>query len=177
MASDKTAPVHSDDIDETPETPHAPPPGMVPLSAIEGLGKSIADAINSTQRRKQPFGAYDPKSSYHPDKTKTPKLNRDFYQNGGRANPINLLDEEIRLLNRITHSGRYLNRVVEVRVDDSSAEETVHINYNNKGIEQRLQNKQLWNGLVDLLRKVVAQQEVEDAEEEEIRGRRFAKRR
>ena len=146
MATGKTA--LSDDLDETPDTPNTPPPGMVPLSAIEGLGKSIADAINSTQRRKQPFGAYDPKSSYHPNKAKIPKLHRDFYQNGYRANPITLMDEEIHLLNRITHSGRYLNRVVEVRVDDSSAEEVVHINYNNKGIEQRLQNKQLWNGLV-----------------------------
>ena len=150
---------------------------MVPISAIEALGKSIGEGIAKTQQRKQPFGLYDPKSSYHPNKAKTPKLKRDFYQNGYRANPITLLDEEIHLLNRITHSGRYLNRVVEVRVDDSSAEEVVHINYINKGIEQRLQNKQLWNGLVDLLRKVVAVQEAEDLEDAELRERRSAKRR
>ena len=175
MATDKTPP--SDDLDETPDTPNTPPPGMVPLSSLEAFGRTIGEAIAKTQQRKQPFGLYDPKSAFHPNKAKTPKLHRDFYQNGYRASVGTLHDEEINLLNRLTHSGRYLNRIVEVRIDDSSAEEVVHINYNNKTIDQRLQNKQLWNGLVDLLRKVVAAQEAEDLEEAELRERRQAKRR
>lgn len=161
-----------DQLDQNPP----PPPGMVPISAIADLGKSIGDAINAGQRRQQPFGAYDPKSSYHPDKTKVPPLKHETFQNGARCNPTTLNDAEIVLLNRITHSGRYIDRLVEVIFDDASpGQETIYINYNNKTVDQRMTNKSKWQSFGHLLQQVVDAQVAEDAEDEEFRQRRGAK--
>ena len=101
------------------------------IQATGNQGANLSDAIaamnRNAPRRKVTAGEYDPKTFVQPDKGKTLKLNRDCYQNGTPMYAENLSNPEIALLNRITHSGRYLNRVVEVVVASNGTVEEVYL--------------------------------------------------
>jgi hypothetical protein len=140
------------------------------------LASAIAQGIATSTRRKMTYGEYDqlgPRNSYHPkSKAETPTLRREAWQNGYACEESTLMDEEIRLFNRITHSGRYFNRLVEVIAD----QDAVHIRYNNRTADHRFALKNHFRSLKELLEIVVAQQEAEDKElklaEEEKREER-----
>ncbi len=143
------------------------PAGFDMAAFGEAIGNAVAAGIARTQpRRKVTFGEYDPKTAFQPDKNKTLKLNRDCFQNGAWMKPTNLFNEEIDALNKITHSGRYIDRLVEVVLIPNGAVDEVHLRYNNKTMAQRLENKGKWKDLADMLRQILVAQALERAEDE-----------
>lgn len=153
------------------------PPKPEPTTSLNGtvdlgqFGQVIGDAVArgmaaNAPRRKVNFGEYDPKTYQQPDKTKTLKLNRDCFQNGAWMNPNSMFNEEIDLLNKITHSGRYINRMVEVILVPDGAVDQVHLRYANKTIAQRIELTKHFRDLADMLRQIVAAQEIERKEDE-----------
>jgi hypothetical protein len=99
-------------------------------------------------------------------------LKREFWQNDTMVNGQNLFDREVELVNRITHSGRYYDRLVEV----ITSEDAVHIRYNNKTQEQKFTLKNHFQGMVMLLEHVVKIQEAEDREAKETAEFQLAER-
>jgi hypothetical protein len=140
------------------------------------IGAAVAQGIAATTRRKVTFGEYDargPRNFYHPkSKAETPKLKREFYQNDTFCHDQTLMDREITLLNRITHSGRYMNRLVEV----ITSEDAIRIRYNNKTPDQKMELKNFYRSLVELLEIVVKEQEAEDKEAKELAEDQLAER-
>lgn len=155
-------------------------------NSTEGLADAIAKGISASTRRKVTFGEYEAnkRTSFHPDPLNRKQLSRPYFQNGGAINFNTVFDEEVELLNRITHSGRYIDRLVEVSVRDSGGgEETVHITYNNKKdkiselmdhVERKRGDKSKFQAI---LRMIVEAQEMEDLEREEQRATLAARRR
>jgi hypothetical protein len=94
-------------------------------------------------------------------------LNRLCVQNGTPMRLEQLTDREVRLLNQITHSGRYLNRVVEVIVREEGAEdETVELRWKCKSADDRNESGKEWRDLADMLDKIVTAQAEERAKPE-----------
>lgn len=136
------------------------------------IGVAVAEGTAKASRKRQPFALYDPKTPWHPDKSKTLKLRRVCYQNGVFLFADKLSNTEIDLLNRITHSGRYVDRLVEVVVDQSGADEAVDIRYNNKTHDQANELRGKARSLVEMLQMIVADQEDEDKDMAEREGKR-----
>jgi hypothetical protein len=140
------------------------------------IGAAVASGIAATTRRKVTNGEYEqrgPRNSYHPkSKAETPKLARNLFQNDTFCHEQTLQDREIQLLNRITHSGRYFDRLVEV----ICSEDAIAIRYNNKTQEQKFTIKNHFRSLVELLETVVKQQESEDKEAKEMAEYQLAER-
>ncbi len=134
-----------------------------------GLADAIAALTANAPRRRKTIGEYDPRTYVQPDKSKALKLTRDCYQNGTPMYAENINNEEISLLNRITHSGRYINRVVEVVVASNGTVEEVYLRYNNRTNDQRNNNSRLWNSLTNMLTQIVEAQEAEDKEAAETK--------
>jgi len=131
------------------------------------IGSAIAGSMQKMgpKRYKKAFTAeYDPKTWAQPDQTKALKLNRPCFQNGCWMNPNSMNNAEIRALNSITHSGRYLNRLVEVSVRQNGSEDEVHLTYNSKTPDQRIMLKGEARNLAELLQKIVETQTEERAE-------------
>lgn len=131
------------------------------------IGAAVAAGIAQTTRRKVTNGEYEQragKNAYHPkSKAQTPTLKRPAWQNGTLVQEHTLFDREVELFNRLTHSGRYMDRLVEVHYSD----EGVEVRYNNKGdLGYALKNHFL--NLLDLLEKLVKIQEQEDKEAKEM---------
>jgi len=61
-------------------------------------------------------------------------------------------------VNKITKSGRYIDRLVEVRVSDDAGARVVLISYPDKSVDQRMANKDHWRNLRELLELIVEQQ-------------------
>ncbi len=159
----------------TDEQPTPPGPDMDRLGQI--IAEGIAAGIAEARPKKVTMGQYDPKSSFHPNKYKVPGLKRKVFQNGYQCDPGTLHDDEIRLLNRITHSGRYLDRRVEIGlVDEGGGDQYITINYPNRTADMRMENKSLFRNFKDLLAQVVEAQEAEDADELERKTRPAAKK-
>jgi hypothetical protein len=131
------------------------------------IGAAVASGIAQTTRRKVTNGEYEQRgriNSYHPKgKAETPTLKRQVWQNDTLLQQSTLFDREIDLFNRITHSGRYMDRKVEVIF----TEDDVYIRYNNKTADQRFELKNHFRSLIELLEKVVKDQEAEDKEAKE----------
>lgn len=159
----------------TPDTP----PVMVALPAgmsteqfaqfmsmfADKITSGITAGINEARPKKVAMGQYDPKSPFQPNKKLSKRLVRASYQNGTRLNPAQLYNSEIELLNRISRSGRYINRLIEVIVRQDGADETVEIRYKNKTIDERMEHRGAYNSLRDMLEKIVAEQDALIAEE------------
>lgn len=133
---------------------------------VQDLGKAIGDAvaagIAATTRRKVTAGEYAarPDNPFNPRRV---RLKRESYQNGIRMQSTSLTVKEIQLLNQITHSGRYINRLVAVLVSENEgAEEEVDIRWNNKTRDQQMNFKGEVRSFEELLEKVVAAQKEED---------------
>lgn len=148
------------------------------------IGEAVAKGIAaSSPKPKVTFGQYDPKSQFHPDKKSQQKMNRKYFQNGAEFQHDVTYDEEIALLNRITHSGRYINRLVEVSVRDEGGDQvSVHINYSNKRdhmnvlIGNLVTLPESKTKLQSMLAMIVEAQELEDLETEELEQARRAAR-
>lgn len=131
-----------------------------------GISQGIAAGMQGMlPKQKVEFGDFDPKSPFdivvNGKSLPRPELRRVTYQNGFRIMPERMTHREIELCNQLRKSGRYINRVVELVVRDEGAAEVVYINYNNRSIEQRFENKGLWRSFEDLLQQIVnAQDEV-----------------
>lgn len=147
---------------EAPETPAAPQ-----IFDMQALGNAIAEGISRSTRRKVTFGEYKSVSAQQPDKTKTVRLTRTCYQNGGVMDKTRLSNQEITLLNQVHRSGRYCNRIVEVVIGRDGSEDAVDFRYNNKSNDQKLEFKGQCRSLVDMLQQIVEEQAVLDEQDEE----------
>jgi len=147
----------------------------------EVIGAAVAQGIAKNTRRRMTYGEYDklgPRNSYHPkSKAETPTLKRALWQNETIINPNTLFDREITLANRITHSGRYFDRKVEVIFAEDG--ENIYIRYNNKTRDQMFELKNHFRSFQELLEHVVKVQEQEDKDvqerEEQLRAERDAR--
>ena len=143
----------------------------------ESIGAAVAAGMPKPPPRKVTFGEYQKRvhSSTHPDPLfpNGPPLKRQCYVNGDRALENVLTDAEINLLNQVTHSGRYVNRLVEVMC----GQDEVHVRWNTKSNDQRNEAAQNWKSFEDLMRQVIAAQVIEDKEEEILQEEKQARRR
>lgn len=146
------------------------PVNLTQAQFAKALGDAVAEGMaKNAAPRKMTFGEYarTGASPFHPKGgAQTPKASRVYMQNGWPMPLAQVHDDEIRLLNRITHSGRYIDRKVEVVVNDDNAEETVDIRFSNK-IEHAFELKGLARNFKDMLQQIVDAQELEDLELEE----------
>ncbi len=135
----------------------------------QAIAKGVSDGMAANAPiRKVTFGEYirTGYNPFHPEgKAKMPKPARKYFQNGVEL-PLELThDREIALLNRITHSGRYIDRMVEVIYNTDSADESVNIRWNNAEINERFEMKGKARDFTDMLTQIVAAQELEDREQ------------
>ncbi len=143
--------------DETTETAGAPEPRANKYSDLaKMISDGIAQGITAAQPKKLTYGQYQRKQP------KLPKLLRPTSQNGYPVQ--NLTAAEITLCNRITHSGRYMDRRVEVILKVEGNDETLELRYPNKTTDQRFEMKSYFRNFEDLVRQIVEVQELEDAE-------------
>lgn len=138
-------------------------PAMDPAA----FGKAVAEGIAANQRPKVSYGDYirTAKSAFHPNgKQGAPKFTRLCMQNGTPLQWDTTHDREIELLNQITHSGRYINRLVEVVVNTDNVEHTVDVRYNNKTHDQQTELKGYARNFIDMLEQIVVAQKLENEE-------------
>lgn len=166
MATDK-----NDPIDETEDsTPSTPPPGMVNMNDFAAaIGGAVASALESrdSKNKKVTFGEYQRRLN-----ATRVKLTREVYQNGYRLNAQDLNNEQIELLNRISRTGRYIDRKIEVILREDGADQIVEFRYNNKSADQRMELRGYIRNFTDMLTQVVEAQDKENVEQEEREGRR-----
>ena len=92
------------------------------------------------------------------------KMDRQYFQLGSRIMEHNVTNEEVELLNRLDRPGRYLDRLVEVIFQQDGPEEVVNIMWPCRTRDQIAHQQEKFNGLADLLRKIIAENEADDAE-------------
>ncbi len=132
-------------------------------------GDAVAAAMNAALPPRQLTPAqYDPKTTAHPNKHTAAKFTRPCYQNGLLLDWDVTTDEEIRLLNRITHSGWYVDGLVEVIIQKRGHDEAVHVNFKNRESSDKfaIAHQSGPEGFAGLLRKIVKAQEEEDLDEQ-----------
>ena len=143
------------------------------------IGRAVALGIGQTTRRKVTFGEYmqTGHSSFHPrPASETPVLKRRSWQNGIWMNPATLFDREVELLNSITHSGRYVDRMVEVILrGEGTADEEVDIRFPNKDVNDQLMMKGYAKDFVTMLELVKVAQDEERLERDEVAAEKRAK--
>lgn len=161
--------------DSTPQ-----PQPQVDLSQFGAvIGEAVARGIASRERKRVTIGEYNARggnSPFHPDPTKRVKMTRDYYQNGRKIEHATAFDREIELLNQITHSGRYIDRLVEVVVNQNGSEETVDIRFGEKR-DQAFVLKGKARDFTDMLEQIIAAQTEERAEFEDDKAARTERRR
>lgn len=172
-----------DEIDEVDEAPAKPPRGMTRVDNISD--STILDAIREQTAaltaamppRKVPFSRFKTRNKFNPSGRKR-KLKFVIYQNGYRCNPKTLHDAEFEAINSgKIRPGQYLSKIVTVRVDKASSpedEDKIYISYHNKTHDQRIMNKDHWNGFNDLLNKIVAESEARQLRVKQRRQREAA---
>ncbi len=171
----------NDSTEQIQEAPEA----QVNLNSVSvaDLGKAMGDAvaagIAAGQRRKVTFGEYQARggnSPFHPDPNKRVTMKRSYFQNGRQIEHSTAYDAEIELLNQITHSGRYIDRLVEVVVVQDGSEEAVDIRFSNKS-QYAFELKGRCRDFTEMLRQIIAAQALEREEAEEIEAARQERKR
>lgn len=163
---------YKDDDAETPATEanSEAPVNLTQAQFAKALGDAVAEGMAKNQGpRKITFGEYarNGATPFHPKgQSGMPKPSRVYMQNGWPMPLAQVHDDEIRLLNRITHSGRYLERKVEVIVNTDTADESVDIRFSNT-LAHAFELKGLARNFKDMLQQIVDAQEMEDLELEE----------
>ena len=99
------------------------------------------------------------------------KLDRPFFENGQKIQPYQLKNEEINEINKLHRSGRYLDRLVEVRLRNEGADEAVEVWFNNGSADARFELKGHAKNATDMYQQINAAQVLEDAEDEERESR------
>lgn len=102
------------------------------------IGRNVASGIAQTQRRKVTFGEYIAKPHSPNRQTITLKLSRPTFQNGFWLSDATLTDDEISMLNSITHGGRYCDRFVEVGIGVNGMDQELHITFPNATADDRI---------------------------------------
>lgn len=151
MAEDKQTP-------EVP-TPAAPAPQLNMADFASMIGAAVSKSVAEANPKKETFGHYTKRIN-----AGRSKLTRECFQNGFRLENENLSNKAIDLLNTISHTGRYINRLVEVIVRDEGAEEAVEIRYNNKTADQRAEIRGHIRSTEEMLQMIVDAQVIEKAE-------------
>ncbi len=145
---------------------------------MEILGSAIAAGISKAQRRRLSLGEYitqPNRMQFHPDPSKRvqPRPGFNYFQGGTWINPDLTTDVEMALLNRLTHSGFYLDRVVEVVFMPLSATDTnVIVRWNAKLPDQRNEFARVARNFLDALEQIVKIQEQEDQDEADMQALR-----
>lgn len=145
------------------ETPAAPPAGMVSMDALaNAIGASVASALESrdSKTKKVTFGEYTRRMNAGKS-----KFTREYYQNGFKLSAVDLDNVTIDALNRISRTGRYIDRKVEVIVRDEGADSVVEIRYANKTADQRMELRGNIRSFTDLVQQIVVAQDIENAAE------------
>jgi hypothetical protein len=149
------------------DEPTGPPPGMELAKAI---GDAVADGLAKNSPKKVSYGAYLKRPTLnHPKGLLSPKFTpgRTYFQNGRLVTYDNVNDTQVELLNAITHSGRYMDRRVEVIVrDDGGDTQSVEIRYKTASLDDRMENKSSFRNFTELVQNIVDEQTVERADEE-----------
>lgn len=93
------------------------------------IGDAVAAGMTKNQRPKITIGQYIARL-----KAGRPEMLRRFFQNNVEMLPGDwrVSNAEIMLLNQITRTGRYINRLVEVVIGQDGADEVVYFRYNNR---------------------------------------------
>jgi hypothetical protein len=176
------------DVD-TPETEteqtsnHAPGTQPAPFD-MNQLGQTIGNAVAAGMAvnappRKMTIGEYVRRGAInqnHPDPKVRLKFDREYYQSGRLIEFATTYDREVELLNQITHSGRYVNRLVEVVVVPNGSEEAVDIRFSNKP-NFAFELKGHARNFTDMLGQIVAAQKLEREEMEDDKAERAERRR
>lgn len=139
---------------------------------FERMGNAVAAGLTKSQRPKKSYGTYTAERN----KGRL-KLTRMCFQNGFHLSDENLSNKEIQLLNGITHSGRYIDRLVQVVMRENGSEQEVDIRYSCKTVDQRNTAASLFKSLTDLLEQITAVQDIERAETERLEEQKTATRR
>lgn len=130
----------------------------------EVIGRAVSDGMVAHTRPKVSIGQYLAKRN-----AGRAVLARTTYQNDKLVDAGVLDNEEIDLLNKITRSGRYIDRKVEVLVGSDGVDEVVVFRYHDKTKEQ--QWALVGSGVINfkaMLRMIVNEQQAAlDAEERE----------
>ena len=155
-----------------------------PLELGKVISSAIVEGIGATTRKTVSFGEYSARGDHSPFHNQPEKyagermrqawLTRPCYQNNSPLFEDTLHDDEIELLNQISHSGRYCDRLVEVIVsNEGQVDETVEIRHANtpNGLPEVLgaagfNRRQHKSGFHAILASIVADQDVERAEAE-----------
>jgi hypothetical protein len=179
MFKKKTPVVETPAVDtpeQAPESNHAPGTSLAPAATdqLGAFGQIIGDAVargiaTSAPPRKITIGEYVRRGAineFHPDPKVRLSFDRDYYQNGHQISFDTTYDREVELLNQITHSGRYINRLVEVVVVQNGTEEVVNISFSNKR-DKAFELKGHARDFTDILQQIVAAQKEERADQED----------
>ena len=136
--------------------PQANTDAMAQLASM--IGQQVAAAVTAAQPvKRMTFGEYQRRA-----KKGRSKLSRVCWNNGILMQESVLSNREIELLNAITHTGRYVNRLVEVIVRDEGADEVVEIRWNMKR-DAQFELKGQARHFCDILEQVVSAQAEERA--------------
>ena len=165
-----------------PSSNHAPGTSLAPINMAE-LGQTIGNAVAAGMAvnapvRRLTIGEYVRRgkiNQYHPDPKVKLKFNRDYFQNGRLIEFATAFDREVELLNQITHSGRYIDRLVEVVVIQNGSEEAVDIRFSNKP-NFAFELKGRARNFIDMLEQIVEAQKIERAEQEDDKADRAERR-
>jgi hypothetical protein len=148
------------------EKPMAPPPGM---ELAQAIGDAVALGLEKNNPKKVTFGQYLKRGTKnHPLGLASPKFSRQYFQNGHEVPYDAVPDEDVLLLNSLTHSGRYLDRKVEVILRDTGGDtQSLEFRYRNGSIDDRMDLKGLFKSFHDLVYQIAAAQAEERREDEE----------
>lgn len=131
---------------------------------LAGIGKAVAAGIiEASPAKKVSFGDYLRRRKAERPLT----LTRPTWQNNHQLRDEQLSQDEIRLCNSLTHSGRYLNRLVEVVVTMDGAQEVCYIRWNNKSRDQMFELRGQFRSFKDCLEQI-AEVQVGERDEAEI---------
>jgi len=144
----------------------AAPPGMALASEI---GTAIALAMDKNNPKKVTYGQYLKRgTANHPLGLASPKFTRPYFQNGRLVPYAGVSDEVVTLLNSITHSGRYINRKVEVIVRENGGDgQSVEFRYKNGSIDERMDLKSEFRSFKEMVALIAAEQQAEREEDED----------
>lgn len=144
------------------ETDTAPAdPTTVLAAAIAQLAQQLgtsqaqmAETLESLRQNQKPRDINFSDTDYQEKlRAETKVLKRPAYQNGFEVNPSGLSDETIDRLSKLI-PGTYLGGVVRVAIDGN---DSIHLLYKNKTVEQRFANDRLFPSFTALIDKLWAE--------------------
>ena len=132
------------------------------LAALfKSLGLAVGEGMKATTRPKMTFGECSQREA-----AKKHKLTVTAFQNDKQVSATQLTNAEIDLLNRVSRSGRYIERQVEVIFNDTSGERIVLLRYNDATADDRFRMRGDVRNFEDMMRQIVTAQDAENAEDE-----------